>query len=49
MSCQTFVGIFVVPTEWIKRRDRSAHLIFLHSGVVHQSDIIVDVEAKERT
>lgn len=49
MFCRTLVGIFIVSTERIKRRDRSAHLVFLHRGIVHQSDIIMDVEAKERT
>ena len=29
--------------------ERRPHLVFLHSGVVHQADVIVDVEAEQRT
>lgn len=25
------------------------HLIFLHSGIVHQSNIVVDIKAEKRT
>lgn len=35
------------------KRDGAAefrpHLVFLHRGVVHQSDVVVDIEAEERT